>query len=114
MIDYRKDLQTELSKILPTYPEIFIKKCSLPCITYRLNNNADITYNAASFGYSELSFIIKLWGTDYPTLVSYEEQLDATMHSLGFMRNSANELNYNNQIQLVYIYDAVGYENNEE
>lgn len=110
MIDYRKDLYNALSLVLPTFPEIFVKKASMPCITYRLNNSADLTTFSDGFGYSELSYIIKLWGSSEDDLYTYEAKIDDTMHELGFTRNSANELTYNNQMQLVYVYDAVGYE----
>lgn len=94
MIDYRKDLYTALSTILPTYPELFVKKVDMPCITYRLNNAADISYQDG-FGYAELSFIIKIWGSTHDTLTQYEAALDDKMHELGFMLTSANELTYN-------------------
>lgn len=114
MIDYSETIRTELNKILPTYAELFVNsKCATPCITYRTNNNYDIAMANEEFGYSNLSYIIKLWGTKEKDLVPYKLAIDSTMRQLGFTRTISNELTYNNQIQYAFTYDATGYENKE-
>lgn len=114
MIDYAKEIVTELKKILPTYPELFVNsKYAVPCITYRTNNNYDIAMANEQYGFSRLSYIIKLWGTTEKDLVQYKLAIDSAMRQLGFTRTITNELTYNNQIQYAFTYEATGYEHND-
>ena len=115
MIDYTKEIKAELDKILPTYPELFVNsKCVIPCITYRTNNNYDVAMANEEYGFSMLSYIIKLWGNKEKELIPYKIQIDSAMRKLGFARTITNELTYNNQLQIVLTYNAIGYENNNQ
>lgn len=114
MINYRKEIQQKLSGILPCYFEMYPSSdISIPCITYKTSNNYDVAMSD-SFGFSSLQYLIKLWGESIDSLADYEGKVDAAMRELGFSRQSTTSLVYNNLIQLIYTYEAVGYENDEQ
>ena len=111
MLDINKNVVAELEKILPTHYELFCdNKTTLPCITYREQDNRD-RERAESFGYSEISLYVKVWGYFYKDIESYALQVADVMREMGFERVSTNDLIVENQICKVMLYRARGLEN---
>ena len=106
MIDYKPTLKQELEKAgVPVYYELFVDSSTeTPCVTYIENNNSSYLEGDNLF-YSNLSYNIKIWGNDLATLIPIANKV-------GFKRISYNELSFNGQIELILIYDAVGWEQN--
>lgn len=107
MVDVKKELVTELSKILPTYYELIADRtASKPCITYIESMNA-ADLEAESFGYSRLRYTVKVWGYTIDNLAGYCQQVDAAMRQLGYRRSGSYELAINDEIEIVMDYDAL-------
>lgn len=113
MIDYKPTLKQELEKAgVPVYYELFVDSSTkTPCITYIENNNSSYLEGDNLF-YSNLSYNIKIWGNDLATLIPIANKVSNIMRKQGFKRISYNELSFNGQIELILIYDAVGWERN--
>lgn len=95
---------------LPVYYELFVdSKTSIPCITYMENQNNDNVVGN-TIGYSDIGFTIKIWATKVSDIDSVAINIDSIMRNLGFKRTSANELTYNDQVQKVLMYQALGKE----
>lgn len=110
MLDTLTTVVAELKKILPTYPELTTDSADMPCITYQEQNNTQ-RETAESFGYSEITYTIKVWGYTYSTIEGYVQQVDTTMRALGFRRISVNELTVDAQIEKIMLYRALAKEN---
>ena len=113
MIDYKPTLKQELEKAgLPVYYELFVdSSTNTPCITYIESNNSSYL-EGDNLLYSNLSYNIKVWGNDLATLIPIANKVSNIMREQGFKRVSYNELSFNGQIELILIYDAVGWERN--
>ena len=113
MIDYKPTLKQELEKAgVPVYYELFVDSSTkTPCVTYIESNNSSYLEGDNLF-YSNLSYNIKVWGNDLATLVQIANKINDIMSEQGFKRISYNELSFNGQIELMLIYDAVGWERN--
>lgn len=110
MLNYKTDLVAALSTILPTRYELFVdSSTATPCITYMEIDNAS-TAEGDTLRYSRIAFQIKIWGDDFSVLAPYQLQLDTKMKSLGFTRTAYNELWYDNQVALIYRYEAAAKE----
>lgn len=109
MIDFDKTIMTELSEILPCYYEHFITdEITLPCITYVENNNSSYL-EGDTLRYSYLNYSIKLWMDD-KNQQTYLADIDSKMKSLGFVRNSTNEIVNGSVIEKIMDYEAIGFE----
>lgn len=113
MIDYKPTLKQELEKAgVPVYYELFVDSSTkTPCVTYIESNNSSYLEGDNLF-YSNLSYNIKIWGNDLAILIPIANKVSNIMHAQGFKRISYNELSFNGQIELILIYDAVGWERN--
>lgn len=111
MLDVRQDIVNSLKTILPTYYELFCdENTQMPCITYIEDNNS-IAASGDTLGYSNISFIIKVWGYTVSDIAGYSLQVDTSMRQLGYKRTSTNEIIVGNQIEKVLYYSALGKEN---
>ena len=112
MIDYNKELVSALSTILPTHHELVLHSgLKTPCISYQeLNNYA--TEEGDTLGYSNISFQIKVWGTDIALLMQYAREIDNKVRPLGFIRTSSGELydRASSMIQKILTYEATALE----
>lgn len=112
MIDYDAQLVSALKTVLPTHHELALtSKTSTPCISYQERDNAD-TETGETFGYSRISYTIKVWGNSIKTIKEYAKQIDSIIRPLGFKRTGSNEL-YDKQstmIQKIMTYEARGLE----
>ena len=112
MIDYHKEVVDALSMIADTHYEMVLHSgIETPCISYmELNNYDDATGD--TFGYSRLSYQIKVWGNDIGVIQRYAKEVDVVMRGLGFHRVSGGELYDNNStmIQKIMTYEALAYE----
>ena len=113
MIDYKPTLKQELEKAgVPVYYELFVDSSTkTPCVTYIESNNSSYLEGDNLF-YSNISYNIKIWGNELATLISIANKVNDIMREQGFKRISYNELSFNGQIELILIYDAVGWERN--
>ena len=110
MIDAKQQLVTELSKILPTYYELFCDSSTAkPCITYRETNNSE-NLTGTTLGYSNVRYDIKLWGKRISELSTYEASIDTTMRGIGYRRVAVDELTVNDNIEVIMTYEGLGKE----
>lgn len=116
MIDFHAQFIAALNTILPTYYEMVLHSgLKTPCISYMETNNYLITESAseaATVGYSRITYQVKVWGNDIAELQQYALQIDAVLRPLGFKRISSGEL-YDNQstmIQKVMNYECLALE----
>ena len=113
MIDYHADLVSALNTILPTHYEMALtSKTATPCISYMETNNY-VSASGNTFGYSKISYQIKVWGNGIAELQKYALEVDKALRPLGFIRISARELYDNNStmIQKIMTYEALASEN---
>jgi hypothetical protein len=112
MIDYHENLVSALSTVLPTHYELALTaNTQTPCISYQERNNAD-TDTCSTFGYSRISYTVKVWADDIGTIQRYAKLVDKALRPLGFNRISSNEL-YDKQstrIQKILTYEALAKE----
>ena len=112
MYDYHAELVSTLNDILPTDYEMKLHSgLSTPRISYMENNNYD-TVTGDTLGYSALSYIIKISGTDIGVLQKYAKEIDSKLKPLGWKRISSGELYDNNSsmIQKIMTYQALAVE----
>ena len=110
MLSDKTTIVSELSKILPTYYELYCdSNTKLPCFTYIENVNEDL-YQGDTFGYSNIGYLIKLWATDLVDIDYYSQEADSTMRTLGYKRRSTNELVVGLKICKIMNYTALGLE----
>ena len=102
MIDYHKQLVTALNTVLPTHYEMTLtSKTGTPCISYMEVNNY-VTDTGDTLGYSQLSYQVKVWGTNLADLQNYAMQIDNVLRPL-YDRESA-------MIQKIMTFEALGLE----
>jgi hypothetical protein len=109
MIDYAEELVSALGAILPTTHELALtSQNKVPCISWQERNNSSYALGNTR-EYSNLSYTIKVWGTDLEEIQNYAMQIDSTMRTLGFKRVSAGELYDVNStmIQKILTYEAL-------
>lgn len=107
MIDYNKELVAALNTVLPTHYEMILTSgTQTPCISYQERSNIDTDCGDA-FGYSRISYTVKVWGNNIGQLQQYAMEIDKVLRPLGFKRISSGEL-YDNQSTL--IQKIMGYE----
>ena len=112
MIDYHKNLVYALETILPTHYEMVLTSgMKTPCISYMETNN----YTAESgdtFGYSRITYQVKIWGNNIADLQKYALEVDKALRPLGFKRISSGELYDNNStmIQKILTFEAFAVE----
>lgn len=112
MIDYHKTLVSALKTVLPTHYELTLTKgTKTPCISYQEQNNAD-DLTGDTFGYSRISYTVKVWGTDIEQIQKYVLQIDKVLRPLGWKRTSSNELHDRESamIQKILTYGALASE----
>ena len=92
MINVTPQIINALSKIgLKVYNENFLKKESVPCISYyEYDNNIDEYCDIME--YSNIIYHIKVWAKTQKELVDYSAQIDDIMRNLGFKRTTCNDL----------------------
>lgn len=112
MVDYSKEIVAALNTILPTHYEMTLHSgLATPCISWQERSNID-RESADTFGYSRISYTVKVWGDNIGELQQYAMEIDKVLRPLGFKRISSNEL-YSNQsslIQKILAYEALAME----
>lgn len=112
MINYHKEIKSNLDNILPTHYELFLhSKLATPCISYmELSNIA--TEEGNTLGYSRIQYQIKVWGNDLGEIQTYAQKVDEVMRTLGFKRVGGAELAdpLSTLIQKILTYEALGLE----
>ncbi len=112
MIDLHSELCGALSSVLPTHHELALtSKESTPCISYQERDNVD-TETGCTFGYSRISYTIKVWSTSIADLQHYALEIDRVLRPLGFKRVSSTELADRNSLmkQKIMTYEALASE----
>lgn len=109
MVDTSKPLVTKLKTILPTYYELVEHPYTMPCITYMAYDNQE-TDSGNTLAYSSVAYYIKLWGKDIATLMPYSIQIDTAMKSLGYNRESYNEMAIGNELCFIFQYRGLSKE----
>lgn len=110
MFDAKKQLANTLSKILPTYYELFCdSNTSKPCITYRETNNYQYLLGT-TLGYSYVRYDIKLWGKAVGELENYALQIDDALREIGYTRISYDELTVEDNIEFIMTYEGLAHE----
>lgn len=113
MIDFHSEIFSALNSVLPTHHELALtSKEKTPCYSYQERNNAD-TDTGETFGYSRVSFTVKVWSTSIADLQTYSLEADRVLRPLGFKRVSSAELADRNSLmkQKILTYEALGLEN---
>lgn len=114
MINFHEEVVSALNNILPTHYEMALTQdTKTPCISYMETNNYSITEIInVSFGYSRITYQVKIWANDIATIQRYVPDVDAEMRALGFKRISSGELYDNNStmIQKILTYEALARE----
>lgn len=112
MVDYHKELVKALKTILPTHYEMALHSgLATPCISYMETNNY-VTDEGDTFGYSRITYQVKVWGTDMAAIQRYALQIDQALRPLGFKRIVSGELYDNNtgMIQKIMSFEALAKE----
>ena len=113
MNEYHSELTTALNSILPTYYELVLHAgIETPCISYiGLNNYSHA--DGDTFGYSKVSFRVKVWGNDISLLLAYASKIDEKLRPLGYTRISCSELydKESSMIQVIMTYEGLALEN---
>lgn len=112
MIDYAAELVSALNTILPTIHELALtSQTKAPCISWQERNNASYALGNTR-EYSNLSYTVKVWGTDLEEIQNYAMQIDSALRTLGFKRVSSGELYDTNStmIQKILTYEALALE----
>ena len=92
MLNVTPQIITALSETgLKVYNENFLKKESVPCISYYEYNNA-INVDCDILEYSDITYHIKVWAKTQKELVDYSNQIDKIMREQGFRRTNCNDL----------------------
>lgn len=116
MVDYHKELVNALKTIgiNVQYEMSLTSKTKTPCISYMETNNYTMTepYKHSTFGYSRITYQIKVWANDISLIQRYALDVDRVLRPLGFKRISSGELYDNNSamIQKIMTYEAIAYE----
>ena len=112
MIDVKPTVVNALEGIgaIPVFYEAFIDSSTpVPCITYLQTANSDFIVGD-TITYSDLVFQIKVWSKLVSELETIGQQIDITMKSLGFIRESGNQVFLEGLGQYILRYKALGYE----
>lgn len=112
MIDVHSDIHSTLNAILDAHYEMTLHGgLKTPCISYMELANVD-RISGETLGYSDISYQVKVWGTDIKDLQKYSLEIDKALRPLGWRRTSAAELYDRNSsmIQKVMTYTAIGCE----
>ena len=114
MVNQHEELVSALNNILPTHYEMSLtSKTETPCISYmELNNYAITDVIGSTFGYSRITYQVKVWSNDIEQIQDYSLQIDSALRPLGFKRISSGEM-YDNQstmIQKILTYEALASE----
>lgn len=112
MVNYHQGLFSELQSLLsiPVEYELFVDSATtLPCVTYCGANNSSFL-EGDTLRFSRVSYYIKVWGNSLSETLPYMEIIDDKMKTLGFERESYNELSSGTQICLISLYSGIGYE----
>lgn len=113
MIDYDKELVAALSNILPTHYEMNLHRgLATPCISYQEDDNY-CAETGDTLGYSNIRYLIKVWGNDIATIKRYVVEIDKVLRPLGFKRTASGELYDKNStmIQKILTYECRALEN---
>ena len=113
MIDYHAQLVTALNTVLPTHYEMALHSgLATPCYSYMETNNYT-SESGDTFGYSYISYQVKVWANDISTIQKYALEADRVLRPLGFKRIASGELYDNNStmIQKIMTYEALASEN---
>ena len=113
MIDYHSELVSALNTVLPTHYELALtSNTATPCISYQERNNYD-TDTGDTFGYSRISYTVKVWANDIAVIQENVKKVDKVLRKLGFKRTSSNELHdpQSTMIQKILTYEALASEN---
>ena len=92
MINVTPQIINALSKIgLKVYNENFLKKESVPCISYYEYDNSTMK-RGTGIQKCEIIYHVKVWAKTQKELVDYSAQIDKIMREQGFRRTSCNDL----------------------
>lgn len=111
MIWDNENIVSKLSEAtnLQVFYELFVQELQMPCITYSMYDNNE-TANGNKMSHSEVAYYIKLWGHDLADMLPTYKIIDATMHDLGYSRQSYNEMAIDDFICMIGQYRGVGIE----
>lgn len=111
MLNVMPSIYNELLTIgLPVETEGFLtKEVSLPCITYRCDNDTQ-DKTGDTLMYSNVYYTIKIWGKRVADLQTYAVKVDEVMRPLGFRRIGTNEIWADDLGQKIIKYRALGLE----
>lgn len=111
MVDAKTEIVTKLSTdtSLNVYYDLIEHPYSLPCITYSIYDNRSQTKGNV-IEYSSVGAYVKLWGTDFTTLMPYAIKIDKSMNELGYTRQSYNEMNIDEELCLIFQYRGLAKE----
>lgn len=108
MVNYHEKIVKELSSILPTYYEFALSKdVKIPCLSYREKDNYQGP-RAGEFGYSKVSYYIKVWAPTIAEIQQYSAQVNDKLRPLGWKCTSANEIwDAENMIfEKIFVYEG--------
>lgn len=110
MIDIKQALVAALKTAtsLDVYYELFYKPGTIPAITYKELDNADL-YNGDTVDYETLRYEIKIWSRSLDEVIAKSAAIDAALKPLGWSRYSAAENSNDTYIIKVLRYVATGY-----
>lgn len=112
MKNYHKTLTSSLSEILPTYYELNMSgEIEVPCASYmELANFITDGDTLDSVGdVAEVTYQIKVWGTDIGNINTYAQLIDSTLKPEGWKRTSSQDMhdNKSSMIQRIMLYTIV-------
>lgn len=89
--------------------ELVAKPSDRPCITYTESSKDNEI--SMQFGYSSISYRLKIWDNDMSNIMSKAQLIDTAMRQLGFTRTNSNDLIAGTQICKIIDYTALAKEN---
>lgn len=111
MLDVNKQIVNKLKTKtgLNVYYELIEHDYTMPCITYMTYDNYE-SHSGNTMAYSSIGYYIKLWGKSLSVLMPYMLLIDEQMKSLGYNRESYNEMAIGDEICLISQYRGLGLE----
>ena len=112
MVDYDKQMNSALNKVLPTYNELALSKdTKTPCISFMELSNTDTT-TGETLGYSRIVYQIKVWSNSIKELKENALRIDLVLRPLGFKRTGSNMLEdkQTTMKQFILTYEATALE----
>lgn len=107
MLDFKPEIVTALTPILPTYYDyIRDDKYSFPCITYIEYMNNQDKLKGSNMCWSNIGYTIRIWDSSISNATDKAKLVDTALRELGYTRVGSSEQIASNQICKTMLYST--------